>query len=293
MNILEFLNEWGAELGVLGGSWGASRASTHDIRSIKDPKERAFMEKIGHWSGIFACAVLGLMLALGFFLQRPYRLLGFVPPVLYVAAQMMIVGPMCNRRRSRIRPEEVQSSKVDPLTPAESPAVPGTAIAARPVRTRARTIMYFVFWIIIGAVLFSSLAKTSAQQTVRITNTGSHPVDVRRLAQWTRRGEDVTLHQGATVFWKFSSGENVRIARSVQAAPAPGAASLGAPLQSRSQPWQSDLHQNADDSATIMLRQADRTAVVRVNDAGKIDFTFTDLWFQQTRVETQRPNKIY
>jgi hypothetical protein len=39
MNIVEFLNEWGVELGVVGGFWGASRGSTHAIRSIKDPQE--------------------------------------------------------------------------------------------------------------------------------------------------------------------------------------------------------------------------------------------------------------
>jgi hypothetical protein len=41
--------------------------------------------------------------------------------------------------------------------------------------------------------------------------------------------------------------------------------------------WGADLHQNVDGSATIMLRHVDRTAEVRVNEAGKIEFEFTDL----------------
>jgi hypothetical protein len=45
----------------------------------------------------------------------------------------------------------------------------------------------------------------------------------------------------------------------------------------RAQMWGADLHQNVDGSATIMLRHVDRTAEVRVNEAGKIEFEFTDL----------------
>jgi hypothetical protein len=41
--------------------------------------------------------------------------------------------------------------------------------------------------------------------------------------------------------------------------------------------WGAPLHQNADGSATIMLRHVDRTAEVRINEHGKIEFEFTDL----------------
>jgi hypothetical protein len=141
------------------------------------------------------------------------------------------------------------------------------------------TIMGIVFWMVIGAWAFNILTgKQPPKQTLRITNTGAQPIEIRKLAKWSWNEEERTVHPGETSFWKFADAEHFQFTPSGQPPPKAGTTP---PVSSsptyRAEMWGADLHQNADGSATIMLRHADRTTEVRVNDAGQIEFVFTDL----------------
>ena len=174
------------------------------------------------------------------------------------------------------------------MTSAETP----TAACPKSWKERIGPIMHVVFWMIVGALVFRSLTPNDPpQQGLRITNTGSQSVDIRKLARWSWQEEEWTLPPGETFVGTFAPGEHFQFARSDQAPPEPGAAPAAshlAPrfegpdgkafLPTRSYLWgEPALHQNADGSGTVLLRHVDRTAEVRVDDAGKIEFKFTDL----------------
>jgi hypothetical protein len=155
-------------------------------------------------------------------------------------------------------------------------------------KERMGPIMQIVFWMIVGALLLRSLTpKNPPQQGLRITNTGSQSVEIRRLARWSWQEEEWTLPPGETFVGTFAPGEHFQFTRSDQSSPEPGATHLAPRFEgpdgrefmpSRSYLWgEPPLHQNADGSGTILLRHVDRTAEVRVNDAGKVEFEFTDL----------------
>lgn len=159
-------------------------------------------------------------------------------------------------------------------------------------KERLRPIMGVVLWMIIGALVFNAfLPDKPPQQGLRITNTGSQSIEIRRLARWSWQEEEWTLPPGETFVGTFAPGEHFQFARSDQPPPEPGAtipASHLAPrfegpdgrefMPTRSYLWgEPPLHHNADGSGTILLRNVDRTADVRVNDAGEIEFDFTDL----------------
>ncbi len=138
-------------------------------------------------------------------------------------------------------------------------------------------IMGVVFWMIMGAFLFNALTNMPPKQGLRITNTGSQSVDIRKLARWSWQEEEWTLQPGETFFANFADAEHYRITRSDQAPPKPGTTPPASPPLSRSEMWGSAVNFPADGSANVMLRHVDRTAEVRVNEAGKIEFEFTDL----------------
>jgi hypothetical protein len=134
----------------------------------------------------------------------------------------------------------------------------------------------------IGAFVFRVFTTgQSPKQGLRITNTGSQSIDVRKLARWSWQEEEWTLHPGATFLWMFAPGEHFQFARSDQPPPKPGTTPPPSPRASFSRPrselWPTPVHQNPDGSTTILLRHVDRTAEVRVNEAGQVEFKFTDL----------------
>jgi hypothetical protein len=135
--------------------------------------------------------------------------------------------------------------------------------------------MGFVPWICFGVILVIALSKP--QQGLTITNTGSQSVDIRNISKfwWDEKG--LTLHPGMSGWWKFRDGDQFRITRSEEEPPKPGTTPPASPLPSRSESWGSALFYNSDGSGTIAIKHAYRTAEVRVNDADKIEFEFTDL----------------
>ncbi len=173
------------------------------------------------------------------------------------------------------------------MASAETPAV----ACPKSWKERMGPIVHIVFWMIVGALLFRSLTpKNPPQQGLRITNIGSQSVEIRKLARWSWQEEEWTLPPGETFVGTFAPGEHFQFTRSDQPPPEPDATRPAyltprfegpdgkAFLPTRSYLWGSDdLHQNADGSGTILLRHVDRTAEVRVNEDGKIEFMFTDL----------------
>ena len=294
MNILELLSEWGAYLGVLIGVLGPNFAAYWRSKDTCGPKERAYLFKCNVLTvPIVTVALLGLAVVLEHVLPPPYHRSSFLLVVfLILAPYLWISTVIANRRLVRIRAEDSQHTGVDPMTSAESPASPSPGTSTCGSQSRAGTIAGVVFWMIMGALVFNGLTtKKLPQQGLRITNTGSESVDIRKLARWSWQEEEWTLPPGETFIGKFAPGEHFRFARSDQAPPKPGttppASHLGprfegpdgkAFLPTRSYLWgEPPLHQNADGSGTILLRHVDRTAEVRVNEDGKIEFEFTDL----------------
>jgi hypothetical protein len=136
-------------------------------------------------------------------------------------------------------------------------------------------ILGIAFWILVGAALTFGLRKP--QQGLHITNTGSRSVDIRNVsASW---GDDkvLTLHPGMTGLWTFRDFDRFHITVSDEEPPQPGTTPPASGVTSRSEAWGTPLTQNADGSGTIVMRHASRTAEVRVNESGKIEFKFTDL----------------
>jgi hypothetical protein len=166
-----------------------------------------------------------------------------------------------------------------PMTCAQTPAALGPTGSAPSGSNSWGTIVGILFWMVIGAWVFNALTgKQPPQQELRITNTGPVPVEIRKLARWSWNEKEMTVQPGQTSYWKFANAEHFQFTPSGQPPPKPGTTppSSSDPTY-RAQMWGANLHQNADGSATVMLRHADRTAEVRVNEAGKIEFEFTDL----------------
>jgi hypothetical protein len=102
----------------------------------------------------------------------------------------------------------------------ETPA----AACAKSWKERMGPIVHIVFWMIVGALLFRGLTpKTQPQQGLRITNTGSQSVEIRRLARWSWQEEEWTLPPGETFIGTFAPYEHFQFTRSNQAPPEPGA----------------------------------------------------------------------
>jgi hypothetical protein len=136
-------------------------------------------------------------------------------------------------------------------------------------------ILGIVMWIMIGAAVTLNLKKP--RQNLQITNTGSQSVGIRNVSDPWWEEETLTLHPGMTGFWTFRDGDQFRMSRGAEAPPKPGMTPPASPMRSRSETWGSALTQNADGSGTIVIKHASRTAEVRINEAGKIEFEFTDL----------------
>ena len=164
------------------------------------------------------------------------------------------------------------------MTSEETPATPTPECPPSGSKKNTSTMLGIVFWMIIGALLFNTLLpKQVPKQGLRITNTGEQSVAIRNLARWSWNEEELTLHPGATGIWSFANVEHFQISVSDESPPEPGATPPESFVTTRAEMWPAELHQNEDGSSTIMLRHVDRTAEVRVNDAGKIEFVFTDL----------------
>jgi hypothetical protein len=88
-----------------------------------------------------------------------------------------------------------------------------------------------------------------------------------------------------TGIFYFSNGDQFRISRSSVPLPQPGMTPPPGPIPPRSKSLGSTLTANADGTGTIAVKHAFRTAVVRVTDAGKISFEFTDLECAETQHE--------
>jgi hypothetical protein len=136
-------------------------------------------------------------------------------------------------------------------------------------------ILGILIWIMLGAAVAFALKKPT--QDLRITNIGSQSVDIRNASELWPDNKVLTLHPGMNGFWMFRDGDQFRITRSEQAPPKPGTTPPNSPLPSRSESWGSALTHNPDGSGTIVIKHASRTAEVRVNEAGQIEFKFTDL----------------
>jgi hypothetical protein len=134
---------------------------------------------------------------------------------------------------------------------------------------------------IVGALLLMSALQISGKlgrtQFLQITNTGSPSVDIRNASASWGDNRVLTLHPGTSGFWMFRDGDQFRITRSDEPPPKPGTTPPASPLPSRSETSASELTQNPDGSGTIAIKHTSRTAEVRVNEAGKIEFEFTDL----------------
>jgi hypothetical protein len=173
---------------------------------------------------------------------------------------------------------EEQQTGGQPTTCAETAAAPCPPGSAPSGGNNWGTILGILFWMIIGATAFNSFTKQPPKQDLRITNTGPVPVEVRKLARWWWQEKTMTVHPGQTSYWKFANAEHFQFTPGGQPPRQPGTTPPSSRNPTyRAQMWGANLHQNADGSATIMLRHADRTAEVRVNDSGKIEFELTDL----------------
>jgi hypothetical protein len=138
-------------------------------------------------------------------------------------------------------------------------------------------ILGIAFCIMVGANVTFSLTKP--KQDLLITNTGSQSVDiVNASAPWWDR-KVLTLHAGMSFICIFRDGDQFRITRSAEKPPKPGTTPPASPLPPRSESLRTALTHNVDGSGsgTIVIKHAFRTADVRVNEAGKIEFEFTDL----------------
>jgi hypothetical protein len=134
--------------------------------------------------------------------------------------------------------------------------------------------MGVVILISVGALL--TLALTEPQQDLRIKNTGSQSVDVRNVSARWPDDKVLTLHPGMSGFWIFADGDLFRITRSDEESPKPGTTPPASPLPSRSE-LLGPATQSADGAGTIVVKHAFRTAEVRVDEAGNVEFEFTDL----------------
>lgn len=164
------------------------------------------------------------------------------------------------------------------MTSSETPSDPSPECSTKGWKQSMGPIMGIVFWMIIGAVVFNGFIKQPPKQQLAITNTGSQSVDIRKLVRWSWLEEEMTVHPGGTVFWKFADSDNFHIARSDKKPPEPDTTPPASPFPSRSEMWGSAVQHNAPDLGTVVLmRHVYRTADVRVNEAGAIEFEFTDL----------------
>jgi hypothetical protein len=123
----------------------------------------------------------------------------------------------------------------------------------------------------------ATLALKKPKQSLRIANTGAQSVDILNVSGpwWDKK--TLTLHPGMIGLWNFSDGDQFRITRSVEATPKPDTTPPASPLPSRAESWGSALIPNSDGSGTISIKHASRTAEVRINESGKIEFEFTDI----------------
>ena len=163
------------------------------------------------------------------------------------------------------------------MASAETPASPSPKTSASGWRKPTVTILGIVFWIVLGANVTFALKKP--KQDLLITNTGSQSVDIRNVSDswWNERRPTLTLHPGMTGIWMFRDGDQFRITRSAEKTPKPGTTPPNSPLPPRSESLRTALTHNPDSSGTIVIKHAFRTAEVRVNEAGKVEFEFTDL----------------
>ena len=163
------------------------------------------------------------------------------------------------------------------MTSAETPAAPSPKSSNSGWQKPTITILGIVCLIMVGANVTFSLNKP--KQDLLITNTGSQSVDIRNLADswWNERRPTLTLHPGMTGIWMFRDGDQFRITRSAEQPPKPGTTPPNSPLPPRSESLGTALTHNPDSSGTIVIKHAFRSAEVHVNDAGKIEFEFTDL----------------
>jgi hypothetical protein len=150
---------------------------------------------------------------------------------------------------------------------------------ASPSPKRAGINWGFFWGMVFGASLtvlfFVTLSKP--KQDFRLLNSGLQTVDiVNDSAPWWDR-KVLTLHPGMIGLWKFRDGDRFRITPRAEKTPKPGTTPPATPLPSRSESWGSALTPNPDGSGTIVIKHASRTAEVRINDAGKVEFEFTDL----------------
>jgi hypothetical protein len=162
------------------------------------------------------------------------------------------------------------------MTSAETPAVPSPKSSASGWQKRAASILAIVlFWTVVALAFTVALRKP--KQWLRIENTGSQSVDIRDVSGPWWDEKTLTLHPGMTGLWHFRDGDQFRITRSTEAPPKPGTTPLAEPLPSRAESFDSELFHNADSSGTIAIKHAARTAEVRLTEAGKVEFEFTDL----------------
>jgi hypothetical protein len=161
------------------------------------------------------------------------------------------------------------------MTSAETPATSSPKSSTSGWQKPTVMILGIVFWIMLGAIVTFSLIKP--KQDLLITNTSSQTVDiVNASAPWWDR-KVLTLHPDMSFICMFRDGDEFRITRSDEETPKPGTTPPASPLPSRSESWGSALSYNSDGSGTIVIKHASRTAEVRVNEAGKVEFEFTDL----------------
>ena len=161
------------------------------------------------------------------------------------------------------------------MSSAETPPTPSCKSSASGWKKPSVMILGIVPWICLGAILTFALNKP--RQGLTITNTGSQSVDILNVSDPWWEEKRLTLHPGTSGWWKFRDADQFRITLSDEAPPKPGTTPPNSPLPSRSEMWGSALFPNADGSGTIAIKHADRTAEVRVSEAGRIEFEFTDL----------------
>jgi len=161
------------------------------------------------------------------------------------------------------------------MTTAETPATPSCKSSTSGWRKPTVMILGIVMWIMLGAAVTLNLKKP--RQNLQITNTSSQSVDIRNVSDPWWEEKTLTLHPGMTGFWTFRDGDQFHITRSDEAPPKPGMTPPASPLPSRSETWGAVLTHNADSSGTIVIKHASRTAEVHVNEAGEVEFEFTDL----------------
>lgn len=209
--------------------------------------------------------------------------------MLAFAAVWLVGLPVLGWHHGRVleaRHDLERTAGVAPMVPAGSA---GT-IAPKPMpaaAVKSLAVGLLVYWwsLIPGAIVGALLAVSALQisgtlerkQLLKITNTGSQSVDVRNASELWPDNKVLTLHPGMSGFWMIRNGDQFRITRSVEAPPKPDTTPPASPPPSRSETWGTALTQNPDGSGTIVIKHASRTAEVRVNEAGKVEFEFTDL----------------